>query len=428
MLKLVRASFFILFITVTILSVINVDNIKTGDGSPLTENYALTIIAAVVVGALIVAIDIFTPRKKVAILFAVFFALMGGLMVAGAMGLIVDLLARLYEFRQAESAVATLKVLVGICVCYLAIAIVLQTQDDFRLVIPYVEFAKQIRGVRPMLLDSSALIDGRIAEIAATGVLQAPIVVPRFVVAELQTLADSGDRLKRARGRRGLSIVTRLQKTPGLDVSIDETQVPGKAVDQLLVDLAQSMPATIVTTDVGLARVADIQRISVLNINTLAAALRAPVAAGDRATIRVVKHGEQPGQGVGYLEDGTMIVVEGGGKHVGEDLPVVIGTSLQTAGGRLIFAKPAGHHAGRGGANHDQAIAEARGGGGAGTEPDGPSSPPAPGDPGQGHPARPTPAPDPTGGHQTGDRGGPSEPGPFGPGGRRRATPRNPRR
>ncbi|MCA9287992.1 MAG: hypothetical protein KDA05_05375, partial [Phycisphaerales bacterium] len=129
-LKIVRAGFFILFMTVTLLAVLNVDNIQSGAGSPLTENYALTIIAAVVIGALIVAVDVFTPRKRVATLFAIFFAIIGGLVVTGALGLVVDLLARLWEFNRAESVVATIKVLAGICVCYLAIAVVLQTQDD----------------------------------------------------------------------------------------------------------------------------------------------------------------------------------------------------------------------------------------------------------------------------------------------------------
>ena len=127
--------------------------------------------------------------------------------------------------------------------CYLGITTVLQTQDDFRLVIPYVEFAKQIRGPRPLLLDTSALIDARIADLADTGIIQSPVVIPHFVVAELQLLADSSDKLKRARGRRGLDVIARLQRAAALDVSIDETAVPGKAVDQMLVELARRMPA-----------------------------------------------------------------------------------------------------------------------------------------------------------------------------------------
>ena len=338
-LKIVRAGFFILFITVTLLAVLNVDNIQSGAGSPLTENYALTIFAAVVIGALIVAVDVFTPRKRVATLFAVFFAIIGGLVVTGALGLVVDLLARLWEFNRAESVVATIKVLAGICVCYLAIAVVLQTQDDFRLVIPYVEFAKQIRGVRPMLLDTSILIDARIVDVAATGALQAPLVIPQFVIDELHALADSGDRLKRAKGRRGLAIVARLQRMPALDVSIDETHVPGKAVDQMLVDLAQQMPATVVTVDLGLARVADIQNVPVLNLNDLAVALKAPVAAGDRISIAITREGEQAGQGVGYLEDGTMVVVENAADRVGQQVGAEVTTSMQTTAGKLVFAR-----------------------------------------------------------------------------------------
>jgi uncharacterized protein YacL len=237
--------------------------------------------------------------------------------------------------------VEAIKVIIGICCVYLTISIVLQTQDDFRLVIPYVEFAKQLRGPKPLLLDTSALIDARIADLAQTGFVQVPLVVPAFVVLELQTLADSSDKLKRAKGRRGLEIVTRLQRTPGLDVTIDQTPMPGKAVDQMLVELARQMPATIVTADAGLMRVANIQSVRVLNLNDVANALKPALIVGSSLVITIVKPGEQAGQGVGYLDDGTMIVVSDAGAYVGAELRVEVTSALQTSAGRLIFARPA---------------------------------------------------------------------------------------
>jgi uncharacterized protein YacL len=228
--------------------------------------------------------------------------------------------------------------MIGMTFSYLGVVTILQTQDDFRLVIPYVEFSKQIRGPKPLLLDTSSLIDARIADVAATGIIQSPIVIPRFVIAELQLLADSSDRLRRARGRRGLEVTTRLQRS-AIDLTIDETPVPGKAVDQMLVELARQMPATIITADLGLARVAQIQGVSVLNLNDVANALKPSLLPGENLVIRIIKAGEQPNQGVGYLDDGTMVVAENAAQRIGEDASLLVTSTLQTSAGRLIFAK-----------------------------------------------------------------------------------------
>src|SRR6185295_3050090 len=163
---------------------------------------------------------------------SVFLGLLGGMLATVALGSIMDLLLQTtIPEGEAREAIAplmtTIKIMMGITLCYLGVTTVLQTQDDFRLVIPYVEFSKVMRGPRPLVLDTSALIDARIVDVGETGIVQTPIVVPRFVVAELQVLADSHDKLKRARGRRGLDVVRRLQRST-LDVSIDETLVPGK--------------------------------------------------------------------------------------------------------------------------------------------------------------------------------------------------------
>jgi len=300
------------------------------------------VVTAALLAALGFLVDLATPRKKISTISGVFLGLFAGMLATVALSALIDLLSQVWIPPEALSKlspfISLFKVMLGITLCYLGIATVLQTQDDFRLVIPYVEFAKQIRGAKPLLLDSSALIDARIVDVAGTGILQAPLVIPHFVIAELQVLADSGDRMKRARGRRGLDVIGKLQRS-GLDVSVDETPVAGKSVDQMLVELAKRMPGTVVTTDVGLARVAQIQGVTVLNLHDVANALRPALIPGEQVSIRLVKPGEQPGQGVGYLEDGTMIVVEGGAAYVGEQVQAEVTSSLQTSAGRLIFAR-----------------------------------------------------------------------------------------
>jgi uncharacterized protein YacL len=202
-----------------------------------------------------------------------------------------------------------------------------------------VEFAKQIRGPRPLLLDSSALIDARIVDLATTGMVQTPMVAPRFVLLELQALADSSDKLNRTKGRRGLDAVAKLQRTPGVDITVDETPMPGKSVDQMLVELARIMPAVVVTTDANLNRVAGIQNVPVLNLNDVANALKPSLIPGSEMTIAVIRAGEQAGQGIGYLDDGTMVVIEDGEGAVGGETRVEVTSAMQTSAGRLIFAR-----------------------------------------------------------------------------------------
>ena len=239
--------------------------------------------------------------------------------------------------RRSTSACA--KVVIGIVLCYLSVSVVLTTKDDFRLVIPYVEFAKQVRGVRPLLVDTSALIDGRINDLGHTGFFDAPIIVPRFVIDELQTLADSSDKLKRSRGRRGLDMVSKIQANPFLDVTIDDPIVEGLSVDKMLIELARTQKLRILTTDYNLKKVAQIHSVAVLNINDLANTLKTSVVPGESIEVTLVKPGENPTQGVGYLPDGTMVVVEDAAEHIGETISFVVTNSLQTSAGRMIFGK-----------------------------------------------------------------------------------------
>ncbi len=335
----VRFGFLVLFGSVTLLSILSVTTSSAPGDISRAMDWGRYLILAAVLGALVVLVDVYTPQKKVGTLFAVFTGLLAAMLATVAVGAVIDLLAKIYGFEVERGLISTAKVLTGIGLAYLCISTVLQTQDDFRLVIPYVEFAKQLRGPRPMLLDTSTIIDARIADLAQTGMLPNPIVIPEFVIGELQTLADSQDKLKRARGRRGLDVVTRLQRMPGLDVSIDETPVAAKGVDMMLVELARQMQGTIVTADVALNRVADIHRVQILNLNDVANALKPALIPGQQLRIHLLKPGEQYGQGVGYLDDGTMVVAEDGGSHVGEQVTLTVTSSLQTSAGRLIFGR-----------------------------------------------------------------------------------------
>ncbi len=339
LLRVVRMGFIILFFTVALLSLLGVNPDSPAGEVRRAILWPLTLGGVVVVAGLFLLIDYLTPRKKISTLFSILLGLMGAMLATIAIGFVIDLFVKTYDIQGQDNLVATFKVLLGIGLAYLGITTVLQTQDDFRLVIPYVEFAKQIRGTRVMLLDTSALIDGRVADLAPTNFIQSPIVIPHFVVGELQQLADSGDGMKRTKGRRGLDVISRLQRSPLLDVTIDETVVPGKAVDQMLVELAKTMPAMIVTTDVGLARVANIQHIPILNLNDLANALKPSLIPGQPIQLKLLKRGEQPEQGVGYLQDGTMVVVENGFTRIGEVVKATVTTSMQTSAGRLIFAR-----------------------------------------------------------------------------------------
>lgn len=194
---------------------------------------------------------------------------------------------------------------------------------------------------RNILLDTSVIIDGRVADIARTGFLFGSMLVPSFVLNELQHIADSADSLRRQRGRRGLDILNHLQKDPKVSFRITDLDVEGvRAVDDKLVILAKQLRSPILTNDYNLNRVAELQGVIVLNINELANAVKAVFLPGERLDVHVIQEGKEAGQGVGYLDDGTMVVVEGGKGKIDSIVPVVVTKVLQTAAGRMIFARP----------------------------------------------------------------------------------------
>ncbi|MHC5083463.1 MAG: TRAM domain-containing protein [Planctomycetota bacterium] len=232
---------------------------------------------------------------------------------------------------------------VDVCVCYLCISIVIRTKDDFRFLVPYVEFTRQTKGLRPLVLDTSVIIDGRIADISQTKLFDAPLVVPRFVLNELQLIADSADKIKRNRGRRGLDMLNKLQHSPIVEVKIDDTPPPGleekTEVDQKLVAFSKNCDGRLVTNDFNLNKVASLRGVDVININDLANALKTVTLPGESMTVKILRLGEDQNQGVGYLEDGTMVVVEGANKRIGKVTTFAVTSALQTSAGRMIFGK-----------------------------------------------------------------------------------------
>ena len=214
-------------------------------------------------------------------------------------------------------------------------------RDEFSLIIPYVRFTRETTQHEPIVLDTSVIIDGRIPELCASGFVSRSLIVPRFVLDELQTLSDSRDPLKRERGRRGLDLLNQLQKSRDVEVSIHGTSRDDgeMAVDARLVRTAKLLQARLLTNDQALCQVARLQQVPALNLSDLAKALRPTLGVGDELPLHLIKEGRENHQAVGYLADGTMIVVNNARQRMGETRTVIVSSALQTSGGRLVFAE-----------------------------------------------------------------------------------------
>ena len=348
----------------------------------LAERRVAAILLAVMGAFLIIVVDMVWPRKSLRALAGVLFGLLAGMFVAYVFSLTVNFLASVFiakpeslgvmQFVDQAQLVLTrespdvrearrllmeavrasrmpsfllqfIKFMVGAVSCYLTISFVMQTKDDFRFVVPYVEFSRQTKGSRPFLLDTSVIIDGRIADVCKTGVIESEVIIPRFVLQELQGIADSADRLKRKRGRRGLDILNTMQADKSIELIIRELGLGrGESegtVDERLVEAARITDGRLVTTDYNLNKIARLRGVEVININDMANALKPVFLPGEGLRMKIVKPGEEPGQGVGYLDDGTMVVVEQAKDHIGRTVEVLVTSALQTSAGRLIFGK-----------------------------------------------------------------------------------------
>jgi uncharacterized protein YacL len=216
----------------------------------------------------------------------------------------------------------------------------LRGKDEFNLIIPYVRLRREDGSEEISLLDTSMIIDGRVLDVYKTKFLESKLIIPRFVLKELQQIADSTDPIKRQRGKRGLEILHQLQEEAGADIAIQEEDFPElNEVDAKLVKLAKLLNVKILTVDFNLNRIATLQGVKVLNINELANALKPVVFPGEGMQIKLIKEGKEYNQAVGYLEDGTMVVVEDARRLLGHEVKVVVTSVLQTQAGRMIFTK-----------------------------------------------------------------------------------------
>ncbi|MFH1267012.1 MAG: PIN domain-containing protein [Planctomycetota bacterium] len=286
---------------------------------------------------IVISIDMAFPRKRLETITAVYFGLIVGLFLAYVVRLALTPL-----FPEAGEVTAAVQLVLAAVLCYLCVSLLLQTKSDFRFIIPYVEFSKELKGRRPFILDTSVVIDGRIADVVETDIFDSQLIMPRFAITELQGIADSSDRLRRSRGRRGLDILNRLRTNPDVDLEIFDRDLPefaGQSVDVKLVMLAKHTEGKLITNDYNLNKVARLHGVGVINLNDVANALKPVFLPGEHVEVRVVKAGEELGQGVGYLDDGTMVVVEAGRDHIHEQVNISVTSVLQTSAGRMVFGR-----------------------------------------------------------------------------------------
>jgi uncharacterized protein YacL len=290
----------------------------------------------------VILVDIFWKHKRLRGLSGLFFGVLAGLVLGYAVTQVLYLYFGLYPGTVDETTAQIIVSLVYAALIFFCVTIVMQTKDDFRFIIPYVEFARHAKGARPLLLDTSVIIDGRVADVAETGVLTGEIVVPRFILNELQTVADSSDKLRRNRGRRGLDVLAKMRGSTRIDVRVLDAPAAveqAAETDAKLVALAKHLDGRIVTNDYNLNKVAQLRGVEVININDLANSLKPVVLPGEALTVRIVKPGEEPGQGVGYLDDGTMVVAEQGRDRIGKEVTLLVTSVLQTSAGKMIFGR-----------------------------------------------------------------------------------------
>ncbi len=260
-------------------------------------------------------------------------------------GLFVGLLMTVLISPLIAASVKTptyINLVVAVLLCYLSVTAALSMKEQLGVYFPGASTsgkAKFANVLRPKILDTNVIIDGRIADVCRAGFIEGPIYVPRFVLEELQQIADSSDSLRRARGRRGLDILKAMQEQTSVQIETYEDSVSGPMddVDAKLVQLAKEIGGVIVTNDFNLNKVAALQDVKVLNVNELANALKPVVLPGEEMTVTIIKEGKEQNQGIGYLDDGTMVVVEHGRQHIGETHNVVVTSILQTPAGKMIF-------------------------------------------------------------------------------------------
>ncbi len=294
----------------------------------------------------IIGVEMLFSRSPIRTLSAITFGLLIGLSLSLVFQYVVEFIVtsvmswdfRVNHPREQEKLISFLKILSTTIFCYYGVTNLIRTQDDFKFIIPYVEFRKGLKGQAPLVLDTSVFVDGRILGILATGIFDQRMIAPKFVLAELQTIADSADRSLRERGRRGLDILHEIERSYHVEL-LDHPVSAGQAVDDALVSVAALLDGKLVTTDFNLEKIARLQGIGVININDLATALKPVVVPGEWMTVRLLREGDDKGQAVGFLRDGTMVVVEGARAKIGQEVQIEVTSALQTSAGKMVFGK-----------------------------------------------------------------------------------------
>ena len=298
-------------------------------------------VTLIVAAAGIVSFDILIRKKPIDVISCSYFGIVIGLFLTYIVGVAIDPILTFSKVGDVEHTRGMVNLLLAIHLCYICTSFLLQTRNDFRFIIPYVEFSKEIKGNKPLILDTSVVIDGRIADLVDTNIFDSQLVMPKFVLAELQNIADSSDKMRRTLGRRGLDILKQLQANTEVDLLIDEREsddMKDQPVDAKLVMLAKQLNGKVVTGDYNLNKIATLQDVPVINLNDIMNALRPVFLPGEEFQVKIVKEGEGDSQGIGYLDDGTMIVIEGGRSHLQQVANVSVTSVLQTSAGRMIFA------------------------------------------------------------------------------------------
>ena len=329
-----------IFVMVSMGIAVLIFNSPAVQASPTWVPWAI-LAGMVVLPLTVIGLDGLIRRKDLTTITAVYFGLLIGVFVT-----YVTLLALqpILPLSPNDPLHSWLPLVLGSVLCYLCTSLLIQTRDDFRFLIPYVEFARDVRGLRPNVLDSTAIVDGRIADLAEAGVFESRFVVPSFVLDELQAAAESNDRQQRTRGRRGLDVLARLRENDAIDIDVITPRQESHdelAMETRVVDLARELGGRVVTIDASAAKLAGVRSVPVINVNDVALALKPTFMPGDAVSVRLVKAGEEPDQGIGYLEDGTMVVVENGRAEIGRTVRAHVTSTLQTSAGRLVFARPA---------------------------------------------------------------------------------------
>lgn len=329
-----------IFVMVSMGIAVLIFNSAAVQASPMWVPWAI-LAGMVVLPLTVIGLDGMIRRKDLTTITAVYFGLLVGVFVT-----YVTLLALqpILPLSPNDPLHSWLPLVLGSVLCYLCTSLLIQTRDDFRFLIPYVEFARDVRGLRPNVLDSTAIVDGRIADLAEAGVFESRFVVPSFVLDELQAAAESNDRQQRTRGRRGLDVLARLRENDAIDIDVITPRQESHdelAMETRVVDLARELGGRVVTIDASAAKLAGVRSVPAINVNDVALALKPTFMPGDAVSVRLVKAGEEPDQGIGYLEDGTMVVVESGREQIGRTVRAHVTSTLQTSAGRLVFARPA---------------------------------------------------------------------------------------